>query len=185
MWEEGHPLTLISTGTEGDASSCDPAANTLHEHWNTTGCQNCGAVAIGGGGGVAPPTAHLLPLPSLLDGSEEPKDGVKNAPTSTSPAPGRPRISSPPWSRLLTGPLQSRHPLLRSFGSFPRPEFIATDQSTGDVYVADTATGTDLQVRTPAGEPVTSWRENGKLALGRSWHRDRPLQRRPLCQVRG
>ena len=44
IWEEGHPLSLVSTGTEGDASSCHPAANTLHEHWNTTGAQNCGAL---------------------------------------------------------------------------------------------------------------------------------------------
>ena len=138
MWEEGQPLTLISTGTEGDASSCDPAANTLHKHWNTTGAQNCGDVAIGGGGGVASGNGTFYFLsPSLLDGSQEPEDGVKSAPNLYVARPGQAPHFVATLESALTGPLQSRHPLLRSFGSFPRPEFIATDQSTGDVYVAD------------------------------------------------
>ena len=91
MWEEGHPLTLVSTGTEGDASACDPAANTEHEHWNTTGSEeNCGDLAIGGGGGVASGDGTLYFLsPSLLDGSEEPADGTKNAPNLYVVRPGQ------------------------------------------------------------------------------------------------
>ena len=163
MWEEGQPLTLISTGTEGDAGSCDPAANTLHKHWNTTGAQNCGDVAIGGGGGVASGNGTFYFLsPSLLDGSQEPEDGVKSAPNLYVVRPGQAPHFVATLESALTGPLQSRHPLLRSFGSFPRPEFIATDQSNGDVYVSD---GT-IYKSNSAGEPVTSWRENGKLALG-------------------
>ena len=166
MWQEGQPLTLISTGTEGDAGSCDPAANTLHSHWNTRGAQNCGDVAVGGSGGVAAGNGTFFFLsPSLLDGSQEPEDGVKSAPNLYVVRPGQAPHFVATLESALTGPLQSRRPLLRSFGSFTRPEFISTDQSTGDVYVADTATGTISKMNS-AGEPVTSWRENGKLALG-------------------
>jgi NHL repeat len=61
MWsqkgeEEEAPLTLISTGPEGPSNtdSCSPVPNKGGEHWNAVGSEaNCGAVAIGGGGGVA------------------------------------------------------------------------------------------------------------------------------------
>ena len=78
--EEGEPLTLTSSQRPrrngrppGDTASCDPAANTAHEHWNTTGSEeNCGDVAIGGGGGVASGDGTVYFLsPELLDGSDK------------------------------------------------------------------------------------------------------------------
>ena len=80
--------------------------------------------------------------PSLLDGSEEPADGVKNAPNLYVVRPGQAAHFVATLESALTGPLLSRHPLLRSFGSFASPEFVAADPSNGDVYVADTATNT-------------------------------------------
>ena len=120
MWEEGQPLTLVSSGTEGDASTCDPAANTEHVHWNTNGsAENCGDVAIGGGGGVASGDGTFYFLsPSLLDGSEEPADGVKSAPNLYVVRPGQSAHFVATLESSLTGPLLSRHPLLRSFGTF-------------------------------------------------------------------
>ncbi len=171
MWskkgeEEGDPLFLISAGTEADASSCDPAANTLHKHWNTTGSQDCGDVAIGGGGGVASGDGTIYFLsPSLLDGSEEPADGVKNAPNLYVARPGQAPHFVATLESSLTGPLQSRHPFLRNFGSFTNPDFIATDASTEDLYAVDGAIGTIYKLNSE-GEPQTSWRENGKLTVG-------------------
>ncbi len=167
MWEEGHPLTLVSTGTEGDASACDPAANTEHKHWNTTGSEeNCGDLAIGGGGGVASGDGTLYFLsPSLLDGSEEPADGTKNAPNLYVVRPGQSAQFVATLESTLTGPLLSKHPLQRSFGSFASPEFAAADPSNGDVYVADTATNT-ISKFDSAGNLETNWRDNGKLSVG-------------------
>ena len=63
----------------------------------------------------------------------------------------------------LTGPLQSRHPLLRGIGSLSSPSFVATDPSDGDVYVVE---GEAVYKFDSAGNPVTAWHENGKLSLG-------------------
>jgi len=48
----GNLSLKLVTGNNSDA--CNPVANSGGEHWNTTGANaDCGAVAIGGGGGVA------------------------------------------------------------------------------------------------------------------------------------
>ena len=49
-------LTRVSTGSEGSGNTdaCDPVSNSKGPHWNAIGAEeNCNAVAIGGGGGVA------------------------------------------------------------------------------------------------------------------------------------
>jgi hypothetical protein len=49
-------LHLVSTGSGGPSNtdSCDPVSNSNGSHWNTVGgAENCDAVAIAGGGGVA------------------------------------------------------------------------------------------------------------------------------------
>ncbi len=174
MWsrkgeEEGNPLTLISTGTEGDAGSCDPVANTLHKHWNTTGAQSCGDVAIGGGGGVASGDGTIYFLsPSLLDGTEEPQDGVKNAPNLYVDRPGQAPHFVATLESSLTGPLQSRHPLLRGIGALNTPTFVAVDDSGGPAGIAIYAVeGTNTIYKfAPDGSLVTGWRESGKLTNG-------------------
>ena len=168
LWEEGQPLALVSTGTEGDAFSCDPAATTLRQHWNTTGAKNCGDVAIGGQGGVASGDGTIYFLsPSLLDGSEEPADGVQNAPNLYVSRPGQAPHFVATLESTLTGPLLSRHPLLRGIGTLNTPTFVAVDDSGGPsnigIYVLE---GTTIYKFAPDGSPVTGWRENGKFATG-------------------
>jgi DNA-binding beta-propeller fold protein YncE len=49
-------LQLVSTGPAGPSNSdaCSPAPDNVGPHWNAVGsAEGCGAVAIGGGGGVA------------------------------------------------------------------------------------------------------------------------------------
>jgi len=170
MWsrqgeEQGHPLTLISTGTEGNAEACDPVSNTSHEHWNAAGKEeNCGDVAIGGGGGIASGDGTIYFLsPSLLEGSTEPQDGVKNAPNLYVARPGQAPRFVATLESSLTGPLQFRHPLLRNIGSLSSPSFVTTDPSDGDVYVVE---GEAVYKYDSAGNPVIGWHENGKLTLG-------------------
>src|SRR5262249_15566369 len=56
--ESSATLHLVSTDSDGTPSnddSCDPAANSVHAHWNAIDPEeeSCGVVAIGGGGGVS------------------------------------------------------------------------------------------------------------------------------------
>ena len=73
-----------------------PVSNIVHTHWNSVGAEaNCGAVAIGGGGGVASADGTIYFLsPEKLDGAS---NGVQNAPNLYVARPKR---------RLLTS---SRH----------------------------------------------------------------------------
>ena len=174
MWEEGHPLTLISKGSEGNASSCDPAANTVHEHWNTSqkGVANCGDVAVGGGGGVASGDGTIYFLsPSLLDGTEEPADGVKSAPNLYIVRPG----SGPHFVATLDSslnapfPPKSVHQFTGSFGSFEKPTAVAIAEGPGeegDTYVLDTSQtlGGLVKKLDPSGNPIKAFGKNGKLA---------------------
>ncbi len=89
MWsqkgeEEGTPLSLISTG---DTASCDPVSNSNGPHWNTVGsAENCGAVAIGGGGGVASESGAIYFLsPETLEAGH----GALNQPNLYLAAPGQ------------------------------------------------------------------------------------------------
>jgi hypothetical protein len=69
-------ITRLSTGAPpptGDTNACDPVANADGNNWNEVGGaspNNCGVVAIAGGGGVAPENGAVYFLsPEELDGS--------------------------------------------------------------------------------------------------------------------
>jgi hypothetical protein len=183
-----HPLTLISSGTEGNAASCDPAANSAHVHWNTTGSgENCGDVAIGGGGGVASGNGTIYFLsPSLLAGTEEPADGVKSAPNLYVARPGSAPEFVATLESFLNGPNPplTRHSLVRGFGAPLTPTYIAVDNScaeheppltptsspetceefdpsNGDVYVV--TGGNKILKFDSSGNPITSWGNGGEL----------------------
>ena len=163
-------LTRISTGTEGtgNTDSCDPAANTKHIHWNTTGTEeNCGVVAIGGGGGVASGNGTIYFLsPEQLDGSE---NGVQNAPNLYVARPGQAPKFVATLESSANAPLPAPvHPFLRSFGSFDNPAGVAIDHASGDIYVLDIGSGSGSGVVykfDSSGHPVTSFGENGKLTV--------------------
>ncbi len=159
MWsqkgeEEGKPLTLIS---KGDSASCDPVADSAHEHWNTVGSEevNCGVVAIGGGGGVSSANGTIYFLsPEQLAGSEH---GTLNAPNLyvAGPEDGYAPHYVTTLESVLTGPQPPalRHTFLHNFGSFTNANAIAVDHKTHDVYVADVAAGT-LDKFNEKGEPA-------------------------------
>ncbi len=176
MWEEGKPLTLISKGeTEtpgqpGDSSSCDPASNTKHVHWNTTGTEaNCGDVAIGGGGGVASGDGTIYFLsPEQLDGSE----GVPNAPNLYVVRPGgAPHFVATLESSANAALPEPQHPFLRSIGSFITPTGVAVEHASGDVYVLEIGNVSFGHVAyvskfTDTGQPVLSFGVEGKISIG-------------------
>ncbi len=82
-------LTRVSTGTEGAGNSeaCDPVSNKNGPHWNAIGAEeNCNAVAIGGGGGVAAESGWIYFLsPEKLDGAS---NGTENQPNLYLSVPG-------------------------------------------------------------------------------------------------
>ncbi len=82
--ESGATLHLIASGS----GSCDPVENSGAEHWNTLGTEeDCAAVAIGGGGGVATESGEVYFLsPERL---EAPK-GTEDQPNLYLAAPGQP-----------------------------------------------------------------------------------------------
>jgi len=132
-------LSRISTGAEGSGNtdSCDPSANTIRKHWNTTTSEeNCGVVAVGGSGGVAAENGTIYFLsPERLDGSGK---GVENAPNLYVARPG----AAPEFVATLesssNAPIPpAAHPYVRSFGHFQNPAGVAIDHKTGDVYVLD------------------------------------------------
>jgi hypothetical protein len=83
-------LTLLSTGATppvGNVNTCDPAPNSDGNNWNAVGVastNDCGVVAIAGGGGIAADdgTAYFL-SPELLDG-----DGAAGQPNLFVAPPG-------------------------------------------------------------------------------------------------
>ena len=163
MWSGAtNSLTLISTG---DGSSCDPAANTVYAHWNTTGSkESCGALAVAGGGGVGTEDGTVYFLsPELLDGSEH---GIPNAPNLYVDRPG----STPRFVVTLEStanvPLPPKaHPYLRSFGTFIKPTAVAITEAPGEVgdsYVLD-AVGETLQKFDPQGNLVMGFGKQGLI----------------------
>ncbi len=76
-------LSLVSAG---NSTTCNPVANSARTHWNSvTGTADCGAVAVGGGGGVATDSGDVYFLsPEQLDGSE----GTLDQPNLYLTAPG-------------------------------------------------------------------------------------------------
>ncbi|MGA8744561.1 MAG: hypothetical protein WB507_01700 [Solirubrobacterales bacterium] len=176
--EGGATLHLISKGQEetsgapGDTSTCDPAANTKHEHWNTTGSEeNCGVVAVGGGSGVASGDGTIYFLsPEKLDGSEH---GVQNAPNLYVSRPGQPPhfVATLESSANAPLPLPS-HPFLREFGAFSNPTGVAIEHSTGDFYGLDVETteGTGYVYKfNSSGQPVVTFGTKGALTVSGMW----------------
>ena len=87
--ESSATLHLVSTAASGPSNSdaCDPVANQNGKHWNGLGAEeDCGAVAIGGGGGVAGKSGSIYFLsPELLAGES---NGIANQPNLYFAAPG-------------------------------------------------------------------------------------------------
>jgi DNA-binding beta-propeller fold protein YncE len=125
-------LIRVSTGTSGtgDTNSCDPTANSQNPaNWNVLrgGPTDCSAVAIAGGGGVGadPGGAVYFLSPEQLQSGE----GAPNAPNLYRATPG----DTPTYVTTLESKL--------GFGAFNRATGIATDPSSGDVYVIDIVSG--------------------------------------------
>ena len=177
MWsqkgeEEGKPLTLISTGTEGGhrilRPRCQHPAQTL-EHEAPQ--QNCGDVAIGGGGGVASGDGTIYFL------SPEPARRLRRTPGRGQERPQplrRPSRCAPHFvatlESSLTGPAAKRAtPSSATSVHSPNQNIIAVDNSggpsNGDVYVYDSVTVAIYKYNS-SHELITSWGEHGKLLPG-------------------
>lgn len=89
--EASAKLQLVSVDTSGfsNSNSCVPVGNSNGAHWNTVGsAENCGAVAIGGGSGVAAEGKEFYFLsPEQLDGASH---GTENQPNLYVANPGSP-----------------------------------------------------------------------------------------------
>jgi len=165
---ESASLSLLSTGSEGtgNSDSCNPFANSAHEHWNTKGEEaNCGVVAIGGGGGVASEEGSIYFLsPEKLDGSS---NGTQNEPNLYLVQPG----SSPHYVTTLESvnsgpqPPAQQHAFDRSFGSFGEATGIAVDHTDGSVYVLDLETST-VKKFDSEGNLVTSFGDSSPVHDG-------------------
>jgi DNA-binding beta-propeller fold protein YncE len=189
LWEEGRPLRLVSTGTEGtgNTNACDPAANSAHEHWNVVDPaeENCGVVALGGGGGVARSDGTVYFLsPEKLDGSSS---GVQNAPNLYVARPGdgyAPRFVATLES-VLNGPQppKLKYTVAETFGSFNTAAGIAVDQSNGDVYVMNLPTEEErygggvlpyIEKFDPSGHLISSFGDTTPTPDGRLVGRETP-----------
>jgi hypothetical protein len=172
-------LTLVSApagsgaGEPGNSDDCEPASNTKYLHWNTTGpSQNCGVLAIGGGGGVAAAEGTIFFLsPENLDSSNPQNVPVENAPNLYLDRPGSTPVFVSTVESSLTGPtpFPSGHLFRRNFGSFSSGRFIAVDNSGGpsaaDTYVAINRGESSLVLKfDQAGNLMTGWGVNGRLA---------------------
>jgi hypothetical protein len=81
----GNGTVTLSLLTPNAGGPCNPVANEAGPHWNGVGAgADCGAVAIGGGDGVADGGATYVLSPEQLDGPE----GVLNQPNLYAIAPG-------------------------------------------------------------------------------------------------
>ena len=166
---------LISTGTEGagNADDCHPSANTINEHWNTTASEeDCGVVAVGGGGGVAKGDGTIYFLsPEKLDGSE---NSVADAPNLYVARPGQAPHFVATLESSSNAPIPpSSHPFIREYGSLSNPEGVAIDHQTGSSYVLDNLTittsenqGAFVEKFDSSGSLDPSFGTNGKITGG-------------------
>lgn len=164
-------LTLVSVGGgNGNTDNCEPSGNSVDEFWNSAeGEENCGVVAVSGGGGVAANSGSVFFLsPELLAGTAEPEDGVAGAPNFYEATPGSAPKYVSTLDSTLTAPTPpvTEHRQVGSFAHTPNPKYVGVDNSggpsDGDVYVVD---GSEEKVRkyTAAGTLITSWGTNGIL----------------------
>jgi DNA-binding beta-propeller fold protein YncE len=146
-----------SPGGDGDTDSCVPAANSARPYWNSVdAAPSCDAVAVGGGGGVAPSSGTIYFLsPERLDGSE----GVAGAPNLYVAEAGDAPSFVATLESSANEPLKPKaHVFQHSFGNFSYPEGVAIDHDTGKVYVLDTYANSGPEYN-EKGEPVE---ENGE-----------------------
>jgi hypothetical protein len=163
-------LSRVSTGAEGtgNSDSCQPDANTVHEHWNTAGSEeDCGVVAIGGGQGLAKEAGTVYFLsPEKLDGSA---NGVEDAPNLYVARPGNPPAFVATLESSGNAPLPpSSHPFVRSFGAFSNPTGVAIDPVTGGIYVLDVGNNIGqgfVYKFTADGRSDLSFGQNGKITV--------------------
>lgn len=148
-------LSLVSTGATppaGNSDACLPP-----DAWNNpTGSADCGVLAIAGGGGVASDAGTIYFLsPELLDASAE-ADGVQGEPNIYVVEPG----DAPQFVATIESsvgkplPPNANHPVENEnlISGLNKPEGLAVDQTTGDIYVAEI--GSNLVSRyTAAGVP--------------------------------
>jgi hypothetical protein len=168
-------LERVSTGEggTGDVDTCEPAANTVHAHWNSLSAANsCDVLAIGGGGGVASEdgSVYFLSPEALEPGSGE-NQPIPNAPNLYVAKPG----GKPHFIRALesaaTTPLPvGAHPFRRNIGPFNNPVAPAIDHSTGDIYVLDLGDGSgehpsQIGKYNSSGQLQTGFATNGQLLV--------------------
>jgi hypothetical protein len=115
-------LHLVSAGS---STTCAPVGNSDRSHWNVVGAAaDCGAVAVGGGGGVASASGDAYFLsPELLDGA----DGTLNQPNLYLGVPGE--------GPKFVATLEPDNPLVRDSVA------AAADRKTADFQV--TPSGAD------------------------------------------
>ncbi len=165
---ESSTLSLLSTGSEGagNTDSCDPFANSAHEHWNTKGEEaDCGVVAVGGGGGVASQQGSIYFLsPEKLDGSG---NGTEDEPNLYLAAPGSAPHYVTTLESVVNGPQPPalRHSFSHDFGSFSTATGIAVDHSDGSVYVLDAEANT-VEKFDSEGNLVTSFGDSSPTHNG-------------------
>jgi hypothetical protein len=165
---------LVSTEADGIPSNddgCEPVPNSHFDHWNSVGgLEDCGAVAIGGGGGVSSDTGHVYFLsPEVLDSSDPGNEPVPDAPNLYLAQPGSGPHFVTTLESSLTGPPKATI-LDNTFDSeFGTPRFVAVDNSGGpshgDIYVADIEENV-VRKFDPSGNLITSWGEGGVLSKG-------------------
>jgi hypothetical protein len=145
-------LTRITSGAgAGNSDACNPPGG-----WNSvSGGENCDAVAIAGGGGVASESGTIYFLsPEVLDtsGSTQPEQDQANL---YSDAPGAPPhfVATVDTSTGKPPPPPPTHQLVNnSFESgYEVPGTMAVDQTDGDLYVGDASTS-----------EVSRWKSNGE-----------------------
>jgi hypothetical protein len=150
-------LRLVTTkgGTASNDDGCNPPG--IPTSWNTdVGEGKCNAVAFAGGAGVASGNGTLYFLsPELLDSAAE-ADGEAGQPNLyVSKPPSDPEfVATIDTSAVKPPPLSHKHVVskLNFLTGRNRPEDIAVDQNSGDVYVAEAETG-ELSRWNPDGTP--------------------------------
>ena len=145
-------LTRVTTGAgAGNSDACEPPGG-----WNSvSGGENCDAVAIAGGGGVASESGTIYFVsPEVLDtsGSTQPEQNQANLYAAT---PGSaPRFVATVDSSVgKPPPPPPIHELTNSefVSGSTLPVSLAVEQNSGDLYVGDAATGN-----------VSRWKPNGE-----------------------
>ncbi len=127
-------LRLVSDGPAGPSNSdaCHPVANSGGPHWNAIGsAENCGAVAIGGGGGIASAAGsiYFLSPENLTAGAS---CGIPCS--GEEPVPNQPNLylAAPGSAPRFIATLEFDNPLVLDTLSSPEVRHTADFQTTPD-----------------------------------------------------